>query len=101
MRVAIPCDEPDINAPIAPHFGRAKYFCIYENGTRRIIENPGGKAMRRAGVVAANALVREKVDAVVAKSVGPNSSRILEAAGIRIILTTANTPAEAVRELNL
>ena len=101
MRVAIPCDEPDINAPIAPHFGRARYFCIYENGNRRIIENPGGKALRRAGVAAANALVREGVNAVIAKSVGPNSSRILEAAGVKIILTNASTPAEAIRELNL
>jgi predicted Fe-Mo cluster-binding NifX family protein len=99
MRIAIPCDEPNIDAPISHNFGRALYFCIYDNGERRIVENPGGKAMRRAGVLAANALVSMKVDAVVARTVGPNSRRILEATGVKIILTDARTPREAIEAL--
>ncbi|GEM_PF-649612 len=101
MLVAVPCEEPSPNAPISPHFGRAKYFCIFDGRSRRFIENPGAKSARRSGVLAANALVREGVNVVIAKSVGPNSGRILEASGIRIIITDARTPEEAVRELNL
>ena len=98
MRIAVPCDNP--GGPISQQFGRSRYFCIYDSdtGQRQVVENPGGTAMRRAGVLAANFLVQQGVNAVVALSVGPNSSRILQAAGVDIYLTRTTDINAAIQE---
>lgn len=47
MKIAIPVKMNKENAPIAPLFGKAKWFAIVEDGQINIVENPakGGQSV--------------------------------------------------------
>ena len=47
MKIAIPVKMNKENAPIAPLFGKAKWFAIVEDGQINIVQNPakGGQAV--------------------------------------------------------
>lgn len=47
MKIAIPVKMKKENPPLAPLFGKAKWFAIVEGNTTRIVENPaqGGRAV--------------------------------------------------------
>ncbi len=100
MRVVIPCDDTSMEY-IAPHFGRCRYFCVYDNGSRSVVENPGYSMPRRAGVAAANRVAQLKPDMVIVRSLGPNSSRVLQMAGIRVFFAKSDRIEDALREAGI
>ncbi|AEC52880.1 hypothetical protein PNA2_1966 [Pyrococcus sp. NA2] len=82
-------------------FGRTPTFTIVEvdeNGNItnvRVVENPGYSQPRGAGVTAAQYCINEGADVVIAGQFGPNSSAVLQAAGMRFV---SAPPTMTVRE---
>ncbi|NOR55782.1 MAG: hypothetical protein GQ531_06190 [Sulfurovum sp.] len=67
MKIAIPVKMNKQNAPIAPLFGKAKWFAMVEDGHVNIVENPvkGGQAV-------VEWLAESKVDTILMQEMGKN-----------------------------
>lgn len=89
MKIAVSSLSESTNSPVDFRFGRAPYFIIFEiegNEIRshKAIKNPGVTAMSGAGVIAAQTLVKEGVEAVITGNIGPNSFALLKSQGVKI-----------------
>jgi len=106
MRIAIPCEESGGRLYISPHFGKARYFAVYEvhgDSVRRLaleenpiatVEHSGGK-----GRVIIDQLLRHGVNAVIVHGIGPGAFYNLREAGVRIYLADRVTPIEEILNL--
>jgi len=96
MRICVTSTGNDLDAPIDPRFGRARYFLLVDPDTLTVeaLENrPGAHG---AGVQATQLLANRGVSALVTGAVGPNAFNGLSAAGIEVYKTPADTGREAL-----
>ncbi len=102
MKIAISTNSGGLEDTVSPVFARAPTFTIaeVENGKIkdvRVMQNPAAMAGGGAGIQAAQLLVNEGVQAVVAGNFGPNSSGILAQAGISMISSPGTKVEDAVK----
>ena len=65
MKIAIPVKMNKENAPVAPLFGKAKWFAIVEDGQVNIVENPA-----KGGQAVIEWLANSKVDTILLQEMG-------------------------------
>ena len=101
-RIIVSTVTGGIDDRVNPAFGRTPTFTMVdvENGeivNVQVVQNPGYSQPRGAGVTAAQFCIDQGADAVIAGQFGPNSSGVLQAAGIRMVSAPATmTVKEAV-----
>ncbi len=99
MRIAITSTGPDLEAPIDPRFGRARYIIIVdEQGTLlEVVDNSAGvNSLRGAGIQAGKLLSDKKVDVLLTGNCGPNAFRTLNAANIRVGVDQKGSVSDAI-----
>ncbi|MGC8645731.1 MAG: NifB/NifX family molybdenum-iron cluster-binding protein [Thermoplasmata archaeon] len=75
---------------VSTNFGRSPYFTVVEIGDNReikgakVVKNPGASAGSGAGVQAAQVVVDNECNVVIAGAIGPNSFQILKGANLDI-----------------
>lgn len=81
-------------------FGRCAYLqiCDTERGTTEVIANPGAEATGGSGVQAAQVVVDQHADLLVAPKVGPQAHEVLVQAGMRFLFRGGGTVGEALEE---
>jgi predicted Fe-Mo cluster-binding NifX family protein len=86
MKVGIPAEGPGLESAPNAIFGRSAYFVIVDSETMEAetLTNPAAGSMGGAGVQTSQLLVSEGVQAVIASSVGPNASAVLQAANVAV-----------------
>jgi predicted Fe-Mo cluster-binding NifX family protein len=106
-RIAIPIKEDKgMDSPAVLHFGSAPYFAFIEVEEGQIVslnvrENEGARLSHKKGIQAANLLVEEKVDIVLAGSLGEGPFHVLGDNLIQIYsLPKSVEIREAIRLLN-
>ena len=85
MKVAFPTESDSIKSRIDARFGRSNYFVIVDSNTEKPIKsiaNPAANVAGGAGIEAAQTLLNEKIEAVIAPNIGPNAFKVLKAANI-------------------
>ena len=89
MRVAIPVDKKDNVTKVATSFGRASHFVIYdiESKESSLIENKAKESKGGAGIVAAQTIVDNKVEALLTPQCGENAAEVIKAADVKIYKT--------------
>jgi predicted Fe-Mo cluster-binding NifX family protein/DNA-binding PadR family transcriptional regulator len=102
MRLVIPANGTDLDAPTSPVFGRSPIFILVDPETLdfEALPNPALDAPGGAGVQAAQAVVQRGVGAVIAPSLGPNAFRVIQAAGIPAYRMEGATVREVVEAYN-
>ena len=101
MRVAITSQGRDLDSPIDPRFGRAKWFLIVDSETREVepVDNAQNlEAAQGAGIQAARTVVNSGVGAVITGHCGPKAFRTLQAAGVEVVVGAEGTVAEALEK---
>jgi predicted Fe-Mo cluster-binding NifX family protein len=101
MTLCIPTNGPlGLNDTVYGHFGSAPYFTVVDTDTNEItiIDNTD-KQHGHGNCAPAEDLLARGVDAVAAGGMGRRALARFNAAGIRVFLTRAATPAEAVSEV--
>jgi predicted Fe-Mo cluster-binding NifX family protein len=86
-KVAISCEQPNLDAELDPRFGRAAGFLIVDTNTLefKYIDNGASQAMAQgAGIQAAELVVRSGAETVLTGYVGPKAFMALSSAGIKI-----------------
>jgi len=86
MKIAIAASGKELESLVDAHFGRCPYFLIAdEQGqTLAVVENTAREAFRGAGISAAQLVVDQKVQAVIAGNFGPNAVNVLRTSGVKI-----------------
>lgn len=101
MKVCIPSDGNALDSKLSEVFARCNYFIFFdtENGNIDVIENGFKDLQSGAGVQVTQLVIQEKTDAVIAKSVGPNASRILSGSGIKVYKAVDGTVKDNIEKL--
>ena len=102
MKVAIPSDTGDVNGPVSPIFGRCRYFIIFtvDNGNitgTQVLENSAWAQRGGAGITAAQLLVNNGVNAIIAYSIGPRAVSVLGPAGVKMYRAIPGSAEENVK----
>ena len=107
MRIAIPIvDDKGLQSLASLHFGSAPYFAFIDVEEGKTVgfyvkENEGAKLSHKKGIEAADLLVRENVDIVLAAGLGEGPFNVLSNNPLRIYhLPKSIEVQEAIRLLN-
>ena len=102
MRIVIPADGADLDAPTSAIFGRCPTFIFVDPETLEFeaLRNEAVSAPGGAGVQASQTVVQRRPHAVIAPSLGPNAFRVIQAAGIPCFKLEGTTVREVVEAYN-
>jgi predicted Fe-Mo cluster-binding NifX family protein len=97
MRIAVTAQGVDLDSAMDPRFGRCRNFIIVDPESDKFdaFSNESVTASGGAGTQSAQFLANQGVDAVVTGNIGPNASRALEAAGIKVYTMAGGTVRDA------
>ncbi len=101
MKIAAPTFKGGLSDEISEQFGRAESFTIVEveDGEIRsveVVKNRAAEKLSGAGVSAAQFVVDEGVDVLLAGNIGPKAYSILRAAGIKVYRASGLKVSDAV-----
>ena len=101
--LAVSANGENLEAKVAPLFGRARFFIIVDPDTLEWeawdnLENLS--ARQGIGIVTANRLVRHNIRTVLTGSCGPKAFEELQAAGVEVFLNAQGTVRQALASLS-
>lgn len=101
MKILIPTNKEAKSDGICASFGRAPYFMVVdtESGEETFVVNPGANSSGGAGVIASQAVVDTKVEAVLTPRIGKNSADVIAASGIVIYKSISENVDENIQLL--
>jgi predicted Fe-Mo cluster-binding NifX family protein len=100
MRIAITATGPNLEANVAPRFGRCPYFLIVETDdlSFEAIENPNLSLGGGAGIQSAQFMADKGVRHVLTGNCGPNAHQTLAGANIAVSVGCAGPVREAIEQ---
>ncbi len=101
MKIAITAQQDNMDSPVDPRFGRARWFVVCDTETGEYTAGSNEQnlnAAQGAGIQAAQNVARLGVEAVITGHVGPKAFATLQAARIKIFTGISGTVKEAVGE---
>jgi len=98
MRVVVTSNGTDLSAEASPTFGRCLTYVFVDTETMEFeaVANPAANASGGAGIQAAQFIVEQGVQAVLAGNVGPNAYDVLQAANLPVFRHMGGTVRQAV-----
>lgn len=99
MKIAITAQGEQMQSPVDPRFGRAKWFIVVDTDTGSFEAMDNKKnfdAAQGAGIQAGRNAAELGVEAVVTGNVGPKAFATLKAAGIDVYVGAKETVQEAL-----
>jgi predicted Fe-Mo cluster-binding NifX family protein len=101
MKIVVTSHGTNLDSPVDPRFGRAKYFLLVDTDTMQTTAHDNAQnlnAPQGAGIQAAQAVFRLGASAVITGNVGPKAFTTLQAAGIAVYLGASGTVKEVVEQ---
>lgn len=101
MRIAVTSKGTELTSEIDPRFGRAAYFVIVNPDTLeyKAVENKQALDLPKgAGIQAGQTIVNQNVGVLITGKCGPKAFRVLERAGINILLGASGRVIDAVQQ---
>jgi predicted Fe-Mo cluster-binding NifX family protein len=98
MRIAISATGRSLDAKVEPHFGRCWYLVVVDTETMQYetIDNAGVLKPGCVGIRTSQLIANKWVDAVITGNCGPNTYKVLDAAGVKLFVGAEGTVREAV-----
>jgi predicted Fe-Mo cluster-binding NifX family protein len=103
MKIAITCQDDNLDSMIDQRFGRCKYFLIVDIKNNKIENakaflNQGAEQGHGAGIKAAEQIGELKVEKVLTGQLGPNATAVLDKLGI-IAYQSSGKAKDAITQL--
>jgi predicted Fe-Mo cluster-binding NifX family protein len=101
MRIAVTAAGPQLSSNLDSRFGRAAYFILVDPHTMtfEVVENRQNLDLPQgAGIQAGKTIVDHHADALVTGNCGPKAFKVLERAGVKILVGASGTVADAVAQ---
>lgn len=101
MKVAIPTTGEDLSAEVETRFGRCPRFLVVDSETMEfeLVENTAATMGGGAGVRAAQIVLDQGVEAVIAGDVGPRAFDVLQRAGVKVYARITGNVKDAMEML--
>ena len=99
MKIAVPCQGENLDAPMDSRFGRASAYLIYDSETKdiKILPNEEAKnAPGGAGVLAGGIVAESGAEVLISGNVGPRAFDVLTQAGVKVYMAVFKTVREAI-----
>lgn len=99
MKIAVTATGPQLSSELDPRFGRAAYFILVDPDTMafEVVTNQQNLDLPQgAGIQAGKTIVDHHVDALVTGNCGPKAFKVLERAGVKILVGARGTVADAI-----
>ena len=100
MKIGISAAGNRPDSPVDARFGRAGCFQVFDtdSGTYEVIDNSTGRdSTQGAGVHAGELVAGLGVSVMITGHCGPKAFRVLDGAGIRVMLCGGGTVEQAIR----
>lgn len=101
MRIAVTTQGNDLNAEVDTRFGRAPNFLVVDTETQRfeVVKNDQSLDLPQgAGIQSAQNVLPHKPDVVLTGNCGPKAFRVLQAAGIKVVVGVKGTIGDAIKD---
>ena len=101
MRIAVTTQGKDLNAEVDTRFGRAPNFLIVDPETQsfEVAQNTQSLDLPQgAGIQSAQNVLSHKPDVVLTGNCGPKAFRVLQAAGIKVVVGVKGKIADAIKD---
>ena len=101
MKIIVTAQGPNLDSPVDPRFGRARYFVVVDTETGEFSPHDNTQnlnAAQGAGIQAGRNVVDLGVEAVLTGNVGPKAFATLQAANIKIYPGASGTVKEAIEK---
>lgn len=101
MKIAVTATGPELSSDLDPRFGRAAYFILVdpETMTFEVVENRQNLDLPQgAGIQAGKTIVDRHADALITGNCGPKAFKVLERAGVKIMVGASGTVADALAQ---
>jgi len=98
MKIAISVAEANLEADVAPRFGRCQHFIIFDlvSGKFDSLGNKSADFTGGAGIATAQMIADSGVQVVLTGNCGPNAYRVLSATGIEVVTGVTGTVKEVI-----
>jgi predicted Fe-Mo cluster-binding NifX family protein len=98
MKIAIPVENNTSDAHVCPSFGRAPYFLIHNTETKEdaFLNNSAVASQGGAGIKAAQTIVDQGAETLIAPRCGENAAEVLKAAGVQIYQSQEGTSKDNI-----
>ena len=98
MKIVVSSTGPELSSAADPRFGRCGFFVVVDTDSMEITahSNESRAAAGGAGIQAGQFVSSLGVSAVVTGAVGPNASRVLSAAGMKVYVGASGTVQQVV-----
>ena len=98
MKIAIPVEQNQIQTIISASFGRAPFYLIHntENNQNEFIDNSALLSQGGAGVKAAQILLDQNVDVLIAPRCGENAALLLREGGVSLYKNNSEQPEKLI-----
>lgn len=103
MRIAVTSTGNDLSGEVEPRFGRAPRFLLVDPETLEyeVVENTQSTNLPQgAGIQAAENLARKKPAVVLTGNCGPKAFKVLQAAGIGVVVDVKGRIEDVVKAYN-
>lgn len=101
MKLAVTSRGNNLNSPLDPRFGRAKFFIVIdmETGGFSAVDNSVNlDATQGAGIQAGKRVVELGVQGLITGHVGPKAFSTLQAGGVKVYTGASGTVADAIEQ---
>jgi predicted Fe-Mo cluster-binding NifX family protein len=101
MKLVVTAQGSELDSPVDPRFGRAKYFLVFDTDTQQAVplDNAANlNAAHGAGVQSAKTVADTGAEAVISGNIGPKAFDALRAAGIAVYSGAEGSARDAVRQ---
>jgi predicted Fe-Mo cluster-binding NifX family protein len=101
MRVTVTANGTGLDAELDVRFGRAAYFVVVDTETLsyHAVENKQNANLPQgAGIQAAQNVVAQDVQAVITGNCGPKAFRVLQAAGIEVLIGARGSVRDVIAQ---
>lgn len=88
MKTVITSSENNVSAMFDKRFGRAAWFCLFDNENNKVefIENENFNANNGAGTKAAESMVEMEVNKIISGDFGPKAKDLLDKFNIQMVI---------------
>lgn len=101
MKLAVTSQGNNLQSPLDPRFGRAKYFIVVDTETGAFLAADNTvnlNASQGAGIQAGKRVAELGVNGLITGHLGPKAFSTLQAGGVKIYTGTSGTVAEAIEQ---
>jgi predicted Fe-Mo cluster-binding NifX family protein len=101
MRIVVTTQGKDLDAQVDSRFGRAPNFLVMdtETGHFDVVQNAQSLDLSQgAGIQSAQNVIPHKPDVVLTGNCGPKAFRVLQAAGIKVVVGVKGKITDAIKD---